>query len=442
MSNILYIAQFFSTDSEPGGQGQRHYKHAKSLAEDGHQVTILTSGMTTMSGEGDVTEPHAEPEVELNSNLRIIRLSSPPMAKRCVVSRALKYIYFSFKALCTGLRLILLERSTFHFVLGSSPPLLIGLVAYLLSIVAGAQFLLEVRDLWSQTMAANGFIRNRFLILLNRWLESHLYQKSKRIITVSEAYTQDIEAQVPGSRRKIAFIPNGADLEYFRYPKLWKGSYLKEGCQKKFNVVYAGVFSDYTRLETLIEAASLLGETHPEIQLHLVGGGYQFNALQQQAAQLRLENVSFWGALPKNRVAKFIMEGDLSIINYRNLSIYGQVTPNKLFDYLAAGRPILACVPAGEISRILEESQAGKTIPPESASELAQSIVWFYEHPKEGAAMGKLGQRYVRRYYNRAKLVEGLLALFPRVIPIEPVKKREYAKNNVVPFQSRTVQIP
>ncbi len=442
MTSILYIAQFFSVETEPGGQGQRHYKHAKALVEDGHHVTVITSGCTTMqSGQsGQLSTSGSSTTSEWNHpNLTIIKLPVEPMNKRSVLSRAKRYFAFNLKALATGLTLLLIERKRFHFVLGSSPPLLIALVAYLLSIVARAEFCLEIRDLWSQTMAANGFIKNKPLIALNRWLESWLYTKAKKIIIVSEAFASEIIAQAPHTGHKIMYIPNGADMEFYQYPKLWKGSYLREAEADRnlFHVNYTGVFSDYTRLETLLETAAQLQESAPDIRFNLVGGGYQFDSIRQLAEQMNLKNVCFWEALPKNRINKFTMEGDLSIINYRNLDIYGQVLPNKLFDYMASGRPILAAVPQGEVSRILDESGCGFCVEPENVTALIEKIMWFYNHREQGLKMGFQGQNYVRRHFNRNLLVTHFLALFPRVIPINPSKRREVAAatepaNNVV----------
>lgn len=450
MANILYLAQFLSLDNEPGGQGQRHYQHAKALAEDGHSVTVITSGQTTMSIPGqDFEKTHAKPEWT-HPNLRIVKINNPPMGSRCVLSRAVRYFSFSTKALLAGLRLGLVEHRSFQYVLGSSPPLLIALVAWVLSVVFRAEFLMEVRDLWSQTMAANGFINNRLAIALNRWLESFLYAQSSRIIILSSAFGPEVVRQAPGAGGKIVYIPNGADLEFYEYPKLWRGSYLKNGAEKKepalFNVIYAGVFSDYTKLEVVLEAAALLKESHPHIRFNMAGGGYQLQQLKEMARSRGLSNVRFWGVLPKSRITRFLMEGDLNLINYRNLDIFRKVLPNKIFDYLASGRPVLACVPEGEISKVLDESGAGRYIEPENPEALAEAIVWYSRNPRALMMQGQQGQLYVRRNFARNRLVDKLLALFPRVIPLEAARdaKRRFGireaavnQNNVIPFPNK-----
>jgi colanic acid biosynthesis glycosyl transferase WcaI len=417
MSNILYIAQFFSLDMEPGGQGQRHFKHAVALAENGHQVTVITGGGTTMSQTNRAMVEGLTPS-DLPDSLHIIRLSAAPMKKRSVLTRALAYFDFSGKALWTGLWLAVKEKQSFSFVLGSSPPLLVAFVAYLLSLVFRASFYMEVRDLWSQTMSANGFITNRWVISLNRAIESWLYRQSAHIITLSPAFGPEIEAQTPGVQRNIEYIPNGADMEFYQLPQLWTGSYLRSTPEDraKYQVNYAGVYSDYTHLETLLDAAKLLQAQAPDIHINLVGGGYQYEQLNAYAQQLNLKNVIFWDALPKTRISKFLMEGDLSIINYRNLKIFGQVLPNKLYDYLAAGRPILAAAPAGEVCRIVQESGAGKTVTPENAPALAEAIVWFYENQEAALKMGLQGQQYVRRHFNRKQMIERIVGLFPKVL--------------------------
>jgi len=417
MSKILYIAQFFSLDLEPGGQGQRHFKHAVALAENGHEVTVITGGGTTMS---QPTQAQLEGLIPtgLPESLSIIRLPAGAMKKRSVLNRALAYFDFSGKALWTGLKLAYQEKQHFGFVLGSSPPLLVALVAYLLSLVFRAKFYMEVRDLWSQTMSANGFITNRWAIDLNRAVESWLYRQSAQIITLSPAFGPEIETQTPGCDSKTEYIPNGADLEFYQYPQLWNGSYLRTTAEDsaRFHINYAGVYSDYTHLETLLEAAALIQNQAENAHFNLVGGGYQLEKLKAYAEQLGLRNITFWDALPKTRISKFLMEGDLSIINYRNLKIFGQVLPNKLYDYMAAGRPVVAAVPEGEVSRIIEASGCGKTLAPENAQALADSILWFYRNQEEGVKMGMQGQQYVLRHFNRKALIDKLLNLFPKVI--------------------------
>src|SRR5690606_38871041 len=108
--------------------------------------------------------------------------------------------------------------------------------------------------------------------------------------------------------------------------------------------------------------------------------------------------------------------------NYRALGIFGQVLPNKLFDYLAAGRPILAAVPEGEVSHILEESEGGIAVEPENPEMMAKKILWFYQNQEQGLKMGLQGLRYVQRKFNRTLLVQDFLELFPRVIPLNPAK--------------------
>jgi glycosyltransferase involved in cell wall biosynthesis len=260
---------------------------------------------------------------------------------------------------------------------------------------------------------------------------------------VSKAFEAEIEQQVRGSSAKTVFIPNGADLEYYEPPKLWRGCFMQGSApdsENLFHVVFAGVFSDYTNLETLLEAAAILRDTAPEIRIHLAGGGYQFARIRELVQKNALHNVKFWGTIPKSRISKFLMEGDLSIINYRNLGIFGQVLPNKLFDYLAAGRPILAASPEGEVGRILRESGAGRVIAPEDPQALAEHILWFATHRSEGLAMGGAGNAYVRKHFNREALIQHVLDLFPRVIPIDTAKRGDAGDGNVIPFPGRQQQ--
>ncbi|MEM0952293.1 MAG: glycosyltransferase family 4 protein [Cyanobacteria bacterium P01_H01_bin.74] len=421
MSTILYIVQFFSTENEPAGQGSRHYKHAMALAKAGHKVTVVTGTGTTMCNpekqkEHEESNGSIKTASPLPQNLEIIRLKANGIKKSSKLLRIVCLMLFFFKAIFEGVKASKMQNFNYDIVLGSSPPLTVAFIAYLLSLLNRADLFLEVRDLWSKTLAANGFIKSKAVIQLNQWAERILYKHSKKIIVLAPSFADDIDAMVPGAKEKVTALPNAADLEFFEYPKLWTGSFLREeasGLEKKFHVNFAGVFSNYTHLETLLEAAAIIQNQQPDIQFNLVGDGYRKPDLIKQAERLQLRNLTFWEPLAKNRISKFMMEGDLSIINYRALDIFSQVLPNKLFDYLAAGKPILAAVPNGEVSGILEDSGAGFSIAPEDVESLVSAVLWFYNNREQASNMGLEGSKYVAKHFNRKHLTEKFLTLFP-----------------------------
>jgi glycosyltransferase involved in cell wall biosynthesis len=119
-------------------------------------------------------------------------------------------------------------------------------------------------------------------------------------------------------------------------------------------------------------------------------------------------------------MSKFLMEGDLSILHYQALPSYATLLPNVLFDYLAAGRPVIAAMPDGETSRVLRQSKAGMVVPPENVMAIVEAISWFYEHPRQGLKMGVQAYNFAARNFDRRQLVNRLLVLFPRAIP-QPV---------------------
>ncbi len=405
MAHILYIAQFYSSAEQPGGQGFRHFKHTQALAENGHQVTLITSGNTTMSNnhrEQDVVPSHPD--------VTIVHLKSKPLNKRNVISRAINYFQFGFNALAAGIQLTLTEKPRYEIVLGSSPSIVIGVIAFILAFLNQAKFYLEVRDLWSQVMAANGFIRNKMVIALNAWVETFLYHHADTIIVLSQAFEEEIRKQAPGTKADFFFIPNGADFEIAAPAQSRVTSAPVKS--KPFEVVFAGVFSDYTKLETLIETAKIL-QAKEEIVFHLVGGGYEYEKIKALAEEAGLENVNFWPAISKSEVSHFLARCDLSVISYRDLEIYKTVLPNKLFEYMTIARPIVASVCPGEITKVIESSECGIVVPPESPEQLAQSIVWLYEHPAERHKMGKNAVRYVRKHFDRSRLVQQYVDIFP-----------------------------
>jgi glycosyltransferase involved in cell wall biosynthesis len=426
MANILYIAQFFSLDNEPGGQGQRHYRHAQALANDGHTVTVLTGDVNSMDAKrssGAAIEQHLKP------GLRVIRLATGPMNRKGWLSGIKRHLEFGVRALWTGVRLKLEERRPFAYVLGSSPPLPVGIAACILSVLNRADFYLDVLDLQSQTIRTRGPIQNSLLIGLSRMVESWLHRRARKIIAVSPGFIEQIEMQTPFVHHKIELIPNGADIELYQYPQLCRESFMRATPEDQalFQVNYAGSFNDAANLETILAVAAVMQDIKPNIRFNLAGGGDQFEKLKAMIENYELWNVKFWEPIPRNKISKFIMEGDLSIIHYRALPSLKHGLPNKLFDYMAAGRPIMAAVPEGEISRMLKKAKCGITVQPDEIKAMVDVICWFHDHPDQGLKMGVQGYNYVCRHFDNKLLTEQLLKLFPRVISMHTPKQHEEA---------------
>lgn len=178
-----------------------------------------------------------------------------------------------------------------------------------------------------------------------------------------------------------------------------------------FTVIYTGAHGPANSLETVLEAASLL-TSHAEIRFVLVGDGPSKASLVEKADKLKLSNFRFLDPVPKEQIPILLASADAALITLRAVDAFAYaISPNKLFDYMAAGKPVLSAVP-GDIARLVEDTRTGVAIEPEKPKALADAIVRLYQTPvEERMAMGRRGQMLIQERYSREQLAKKLLAI-------------------------------
>jgi len=261
---------------------------------------------------------------------------------------------------------------------------------------------MEVRDLWPQTLIDLGALsKNNLFIRDLRALEKFLYKRAKRIITLLPKASNYI-ANYRVNREKIVWIPNGVDLERFKNIK-------KEKLDSQFRVLYLGAFGRTNALDIVLKAAKIIqDEGYKEIKFALVGDGEEKLKLVRQKERLNLKNVEFGNPISKDNVPEFLQKADVALFNLAKVAVfkYG-ISSNKLFDYLASGKPIVFSVNAP--NRIIEESGCGISIPPEEPETMAKAIIQLYRTPlEEREEMGRKGREYVEKYHSIPVLVDKL----------------------------------
>jgi glycosyltransferase involved in cell wall biosynthesis len=298
-------------------------------------------------------------------------------------------------------------------VIGSSPHLLTPLAACLVAQHYGVPFVMEVRDLWPQTIIDMGELsaRNPITKAL-QVLERFLYRRAERIITLLPLVHEYITAcGVP--REKIAWIPNGVDLSRFGDFKVSASS----EPEKVFKVMYLGAHGQANALDVLIQTAkNIQDQGYYEIRFILVGDGPEKPKLMALAKELGLLNVEFRDPVPKAEVPKVLRAADATVFILHDLPLYNYgISVNKLFDYLAASKPlILVGEPA---NNPVEEAHCGLTVPPENPQALAEAVIKLYQmSPQERAEMGKRGREYVEKYHDIRKLAAQLENLLQSVL--------------------------
>jgi len=399
--HILLVHQAFAALDEPGGT--RHYELARYLAKQGHLITIIASPVSYLTGEA--TSSKAHPKLEESGGdtgaVTVRRVYTYRALHKSFVHRTFSFISFMLSSFVAGLGV-----GEVDVVWGTSPPIFQGATAWALARLKGVPFLFEVRDLWPAFAIQVGVLRNRLLIRLSEWLEGFLYRHADQLMVNSPGFIQHVTAR--GARR-TALIPNGADPRMFDPHAQGEEFRQAHGLLGKFVVLYAGAHGLSNDLGIVLEAAERLrGE--PEIAVVLLGDGKEKAALMARAAELGLSNVYFLPPLSKSEMPDALAAADACLAILKPIPLYATVYPNKVFDYMAAGRPVILAID-GVIRQVVEEAGAGVFTPPGDAAALAGAIRALHSAPRMRQEMGRRARRYVEQHFDRAVLAAQLETL-------------------------------
>lgn len=390
--HILIIHQAFASLDEPGGT--RHFEFARLLTSRGHKVTVIASPVSYITG-GHTRQVHEEME-----GVTILRASVYEAHHKSFFHRILAFLSFMLSSFWIGLGVKHVD-----LVWGTSPPIFQGLTAWFLARVKRAKFLFEVRDLWPQFAIGVGLLKNPILIGLAEWLERTLYRAADRVMVNSPGFIEHLT--VRGAKR-VDLIPNGADPSMFD-PRD-KGESFREsnGLRDKFIALYAGAHGMSNDLGVILESASLLVGTN--IHIVLLGDGKEKPVLQIRAKEMKLSNVTFLSSVPKTEMAHALAGADACIAILKPIDEYKTTYPNKVFDYMAAGKPVVLAID-GVIRDVVQRAHCGIFVQPGSAFEMAKALKTLAANREYGREMGSLGRIYLEKNFSRAVIGEQLITL-------------------------------
>ena len=401
--HILLIHQAFTALNEPGGT--RHHELARFLVEKGHKVTVIASPVSYLTGK---TSSPRQPSIQLDaeSGLTILRVFTYPALHRSFVHRVYAFISFMLSSFLAGLRV-----SQVDLVWGSSPPIFQAFSAWALARFKRSRFLLEVRDLWPDFAIGAGVLRSPILIRLSRWLERFLYQHADQVMVNSPGFINHVSTH---GARQVVLVPNGVDPGMFDPSASGEAFRQAHGLTDKFIVLYAGAHGMSNDLGVVLEAAHLLHD-RPDISIVLLGDGKEKPALIRRARELSLSNLHFLSPIPKLAIPEALAAADACLAILKPIPLYATVYPNKVFDYMAAGRPVILAI-EGVIRQVVESVQAGIPISPGSPQEIAQAIRHLADSPQQGRSMGRRGRSYVENHFNRSELAAQLEKILQNLV--------------------------
>ena len=402
--HILLIHQAFAALDEPGGT--RHHELARHLAQRGHRVTIIASPISYLTGKNRSTRSRWLDRRSDGPDITILRAYTYSALHRSFVHRVFSFLSFMISSFFIGLGV----RSV-DLVWGTSPPIFQGLTAWLLSRLKRVPFLFEVRDLWPAFAVAVGVLKQPLLIRLSEGLERFLYRRAKVVVVNSPGYIDHVRQR--GAQR-VELVPNGAETAMFDPAAGGEEFRQQHGLQGRFVVLYAGAHGMSNDLGVVLEAASRL-RNQPEIAFVLLGDGKEKANLIALAQGMGLANVHFLPPLSKTEIPAALAAADACLAILKPIELYKTTYPNKVFDYLAAGRPVVLAID-GVIRQVIEDAGAGIPVPPGDPAAMAAAILRLYLHPEQGRAMGLRARQYVETHFDRAQLADHLADLMKELI--------------------------
>jgi glycosyltransferase involved in cell wall biosynthesis len=387
--HILLIHQAFASLDEAGGT--RHYEMARFLVSRGHQVTIVASPISYLTGKARqqkvqwLTGEYPEP------GITILRAFTYPALHRSFFHRLISFFSLMFSSFLAGLSVKRVD-----LVWGTSPPIFQGVTAWMVARLKGVRFLFEVRDLWPAFAVAAGVLRNPLLIRLSEELEKFLYRHADRVMVNSPGFIEHVSRH---GARWVELVPNGADPDMFNLHQ--NGVHIRQqwGLGDEFVVLYAGAHGLSNDLQVVLHSASLLKDD-PRIRFVLVGDGKEKSHLIRQAQQMGLTNILFMPPVAKKEMGEILSAADACLAILKPLDWYKTTYPNKVFDYMAAGKPVVLAID-GVIREVVESHRAGIAVPPGNPQALAEAVQRLADDPQAAREMGVAGRKAVQDCYNR-----------------------------------------
>ena len=392
---VLYFHQHFVT---PKGAGAiRSYAMARKLVERGHSVTMVCGSNTTGTTglEGPFTKGKRNGEVD---GIDVIELDLAYSNNDGLLKRAWTFLSFALRSIWIAL------TAKYDLVFATTTPLTAGIPGIFARWLRGKPFVFEVRDLWPELPREMGVITNPVVLWAMGVLEWVSYHSAHRLVGLSPGIVEGIKKRgVPVER--IAMVPNGCDLDIFTDSATpWRPNGVSES---DLMAVFAGTHGMANGLDAVLDAAGELKRRDcSDIKFLLIGSGKLKPALVARAGREELDNVVFHEPVRKRELAGLMRATDVGMQILANVpAFYYGTSPNKFFDYIAAGVPVLNNYP-GWLAEMIEKEQCGYAVPPADPVVFADVLEQAAGERDQLSTMGQKAKALAKREFDRERMAD------------------------------------
>ncbi|SRR6266540_3974780 len=398
---IAYVSHYFVP--EPAAPAARVHELARAWVRGGHSVDVLTAFPNHPVGRIPAAYRGKLWATECLDGIRVLRCWLLAVPNRGVARRGVDHLSFMLSAVLFGLP----RLGRVDVVIASSPTLFSALAAWLMARVRRVPFVLEVRDLWPEAIVSLGLMRPGLGVWILHALADFLYRQATLIVVVTEAFADYLAARgVP--RAKLSVIPNGADTAAYDGPADRAALGL---AADDFVAAYIGTHGLSHGLGAVLDAAALA----PDATFLMVGDGADRERLMAERDRRGLPNVVMRPSVPKADVPALYAAADVCLVPLRDVPLFETFVPSKVFEALAAGRPIVGAV-RGEARSILERSGGALLVDPEDGAGIASAVATLRADPELRERMARAGQAFAHAHYDRNALAVRYLELLNAVV--------------------------
>lgn len=390
---ILFFSHYFPP--EGNAPASRTYENCKRWVEAGHDVTVVTCAPNCPDGVLYDGYKNRLRQRETIDGIEVVRVWTYIAANKGTFRRILNYISYMVSALFFSM---FLKKP--DITIATSPQFFNGWAGVLAGRLRRVPFILEIRDIWPESIVAVGAMQNKRAVRFLEWLEIKLYAAATHIVTVGEGYRQRLlEKGVEPER--ISIVMNGVDRATF-FPRDPDADLIKKhNLQGKYVVSYIGTIGMACGLEVVLEAARKLKEDNRDhIVFLIVGGGAVREELEEKARQMNLDNVLFTGRQDKSLMPNYLSVTDVCFVHLRKTDLFTTVMPSKIFEAAGLAKPIILGV-QGFAAQLVQKAGAGICIEPDDPGALLEALDDLVSHPEKAAALGRAGFENIAQKYDR-----------------------------------------
>jgi len=409
---ILYISQYFPP--EMGAPSARVSELSRHWVRAGHDVTVLTGFPNHPDG---IVRPEYRERFwrgfcrEQVDGITVLRTFLLPFPNRKPYERILNYSSF-----CASSALAASFLNPPDVVVTTSPQLLVGLSGWWVSRLKKVPFVLEVRDLWPESLIGAGIGSETSMMYRSIGkIASFLYRAADSIVVVTPAFREHLIRKWEVPREKISIVQNGVETSLFSPQANARELRRNLGTDFKFVVSYIGTLGLAHGLDLLIAAAENLQRVAPQVQFMLVGEGADRERIVSLARSKKLTNLLFVGQQPRERIPAYISASDACVVMLKPSEIFETVIPTKMLEFMSCGRPVILAV-RGESRHLLESSGGGLSIEPDNPEALCAAIVRLHKQPALCEQLGRNGRNHIIRELSRQRTANHYLTVLEALV--------------------------